>query len=219
MAIGNRIQTLDGGTSYHAIAAIEQVLEARLANDHYGRAPYGAEIILPDGREFVYCYTDVITWLYGSFCCIDYTGGAASGQNPNAIVTPSNNSLYHRFGICTSTVAKAGGMWVQIYGRCSYARMDGNTDVTLGAHIKPKQSVQIAVEDHDGTATASAIGHYERCRAGSAGTAKWNHAWETVANYPWYDIEFTLALAAQNEQTYGDPCCQVFLTGGLATVA
>ena len=124
------------------------------------------------------------------------------------------------FGICAETVSAAGGIWVQTYGRCCYARLDAATDITYAASIKPKQSVQYAVEDHDDTPTASSIGFFERARHGSGGATKWGGTtWETVADFPWYDVAMTLAVGAQGNTTYGDPCAQVFLTGNTATIA
>lgn len=216
--IGNRIQTLDGGTSYHAIAAIEQVLEARLADDQFGNTPYGATVALPDGREFVYCYTALATILFGGCVCIDKTGGAASGQNPRATI-PATTDMRHKFGIAAQTAGAAGGVWVQTYGRCSYARVDGATNIAIGAFLKPVDVAQYITYDHATVAILQPFAIFERCRHGDGGATKWAHTWETVADFPWYTVPETLAYGDQFDTTNADPAGQIFLTGNRLIVA
>jgi len=214
------LQTLDGATtSYRGIANIEAVLNNPLALDQFGNKPYGARITLPDGRRFTYCYTALATILYGGCVCIDYTGVATSGKNPNATIPTQNTTIYHTFGIAAETAAVAGGVWVQTYGRCAYARVDGGTnDAGLAGFLHPVTTCQYLIYDHTSVATTNAMAIFERCRQGVAGTTKWGSAWETVAAFPWYDIAQTLALNAQYDTIYADPCCQVFLTGNRAII-
>lgn len=178
------VKTLNGLASANTNDAIDYILSTS--------PEYGTKETLPDGREFTYCYTALTTLLKGGQVCIDYTGGAAAGQNPRATI-PATSAIAHKFGRAAETITAAGGIWVQTYGRCNYARVDGATDVAIGAFLKPANAVQYAVIDHPSVATASATEIAE----------------EVV----------TAAIAAQTDTTNGDANVTVFITGKLATVA
>ena len=212
------ITTLDGGTDYDAIAGISFLLNQPAPLDRDGLAAYGTEFTLPDGRRFVYCYTALATILFGGAVVIDYTGGAASGQNARATL-PATSAIPHSFGISTITKAAAGGLWVQTYGRCAYARVcsaaGGGTPVELGAPVKPINAAQYLIRDAAAIATVNAIAFYERSRNGAAGATAWTDTsgWQTVAVSPWVDIAFNIPLLSSVNTTHGDPSAQIFLTG------
>jgi hypothetical protein len=154
--------------------------------------PYGTEVELTDGSKYLYCYTALTSLVKGGLVCYDFTGGAAATQNPRATV-PVASSIAHKFGRTCKTTTAAGGVWVQTYGRCDFARVDGDTDVPVGAFLKGVTTKQYAAIDHATVATASACEIAE----------------EAV----------TAAIADQTDTTNGDATATVFITGNLATVA
>jgi hypothetical protein len=153
---------------------------------------YGVKRTLDDGREFVYCYTALTSLVKGGTVAINQDTGDAAGQNPRATV-PATSSVANRFGVAAETVTAAGGIWVQTYGRCTYARVDGGTDVGINDPLKPVNAKQYLTQDHADTGTASMFAVAESVEAD--------------------------AVAAQTDTTNGDADKTIFILGELCTVA
>lgn len=153
---------------------------------------YGTEIIFPSGNKYIYAYTALTTLVKGGCCAINQDTGDAAGQNPRATV-PATSSIYHLFGISAETVTAAGGIWVQTKGRCTYARVDGATDVAINDPLKPVNAKQYLAQDHADTPTASFMAVAEEAEAD--------------------------AIAAQTDITNGDADKTIYLPERWATVA
>jgi hypothetical protein len=153
---------------------------------------YGAKRTLPDGREFVYCYTALTTLVKGGCVALETDTGDAAGQNPRAVV-PATSSIHLLHGVAAETVTAAGGIWVQTYGRCTYARVDGATDVGINDPLKPVNTKQYLAQDHADTGTASMFAIAESVEAD--------------------------AIAAQVDTTNGDADKTIFILGRRCTVA
>jgi hypothetical protein len=145
---------------------------------------------LPDGSEYQWVYTDLTTIVLGGCVCIDYAGGAVVGQNPRATLPDNTGSVPHRFAIACMPKAAAGGLWVQTYGRCKIAKVDGATDTTVGCFLKPVNGAQYLTIDH-----------------------------ATIATVEAFAIEEEVEAAAYNAQTVatGNPSNQIWITGNLVT--
>jgi len=180
--ISNYDSTADG------VVAIESLVLA--TPDAYGEKAFVTD---SEGyKEFVYCYTALTSLQKGSVVCITLDTGDSAGQNPRAVL-PATSSIYNKFGICAETVTAAGGIWVQTYGRCSHAIVDGTTDVGINDPLKAANGVHSLVIDHTDTGTASMIAIAEEAE--------------------------TDTLTVQGSATYGTNDHTVFLLDRWATVA
>lgn len=165
----------------------------------YTPAAYGQEVTLNDAtygtRKFIFCYTALTSLHQGSVVCIELdTADTTAGMNPRAVL-PATSSVYLRFGVCAETVAAAGGIWVQVYGRCDVVCIDGTTDVAINDPLKAANASHCLVQDHADTGTASMIAISECAQ--------------------------TDTPTVQGDATYGDPTDshQVYLLDRRATVA
>lgn len=157
-----------------------------------GSPEYGTKQTLPDGREFVYAYTALTTLVKGGVVALEQDTGDTAGLNPRATV-PATSNVDTLFGIAAETVTAAGGIWVQTYGRCTYARVDGATDVGINDPLKPVNTKQYLAQDHADTGTASMFAIAEEAE--------------------------TDAIAAQTDTTNGDADKTIFILGRRCTVA
>lgn len=153
---------------------------------------YGKRRTLSDGREFVYAYTALTSLLKGGCVALELDTGDAAGQNPRAVV-PTTSAIVNLHGIAAETVTTAGGIWVQTYGRCTYARVDGATDVGINDPLKPVNTTQYLTQDHADTGTAAMFAVAEEAE--------------------------TVAIAAQTDTTNGDADNTIFILGRRCTVA
>jgi hypothetical protein len=157
---------------------------------------YGVKAAIEDKvsgyQEFIYCYTALTSLRKGSCVCISLDSGDAAGQNPRAVL-PATSAVPNQFGICAETIAVAGGIWVQVYGRCPHAIVDGTTDVGINDPLKPVNGAHNLVIDHTDTGTASMVAFAEEAE--------------------------TSTLTVQGDATYGLSDNTVFLLNRLATVA
>jgi len=122
---------------------------------------YGVERVFPDGRKFVYCYTAITTFLKGCVACLTFTGGGTIGQNPRATVPATTTGILHKWGICCEGVTAAGGIWVQTFGHCDFARVDGTTDTTVGMPLQAVNTGYALITDGASTVTADTIAFAE----------------------------------------------------------
>ena len=118
----------------------------------YGETLYG----LVPGGKFIYCYTALTTLHQGSVVTISTDTGDTAGLNPRAVL-PTTTSVYNQYGICAETKAAAGGIWVQVGGRCTHSIVDGTTDVGINDPLKPSNGSHALVNDHADTGTASMV--------------------------------------------------------------
>jgi hypothetical protein len=224
------IRTLDG-VDYDGPPGLEALLNET--------APaYGTRktIEITDGRgtsfgtgEFIYLYTALTTVVVGGAVQIDYTGYTGTAAYYGPLVTlPATTNIPHIVGIATKTMAAAGGLWVQVSGVCLYARVDGATNVALGTHLKVVNTAQYFTTDHATVETTAGSAIYLGCRHGAAGTTAWTdtavdgtstYPFPTLTDWPFYQIEETIAYNAQGNTTHGDPACAVLLLGKPSIVA
>lgn len=216
------IKTLDG-VDYSGPPGLEMLLAMKAP-------PYGTELDIPvyDGSmgHFIYCYTALATIVVGGCVEISLTGSLVTTgdyKNPNATI-PATTAIPHRRGIATKTVAAAGGLWVQIKGRCFFARVvdPATTDIVIGAHLKAVTAVQYITLDHATARTTSGFAVFEGCRHNSGGATKWTNVvvrgtatypFPSLVDWPIYRVPETLALAQQGDTTYGDPASVIYLSG------
>jgi len=151
---------------------------------------YGTVREYEDGAKFIFCYTALTDVLKGDLFSYTATPNA-SGYNPQAAV-PATSAIYHKYGIACQALTAAGGLWLQIGGRCDFAKIDGDTNVAAGNFLKAANASRAFVFDHGTVATASMLAVAEEAE--------------------------TVALAAQTPAT-GSADHTVFLFDIVATVA
>jgi len=83
------------------------------------------------GAEFINLYAASHT--KGQIKVVTYDGDEAS--NPSA-VTPATSAVYQKVGVCTKTSATAGYVEYQIKGDCTFALVEGTTDVAKGDFLE-----------------------------------------------------------------------------------
>ena len=123
----------------------------------YGTASYGSQVIWPDGREFVYGYTALTDLVKGDWVAIETdSADTTAGMNPR-ITKPATSAVYLLYGVMCAALTAAGGSWVQTKGQCTFAKVDGTTDVAINDFLKGSNGVTYLVQDHADTGTASAV--------------------------------------------------------------
>lgn len=126
---------------------------------------YGVIREYPSGNKYMYCYTALTTFTKGSLACLSFDGGATAGLNPLATKPATTNALLHKWGICCETVAAAGGIWVQIYGHCNFAEVEGGTtDIAIGDCLQATNATWYLITDGT-TVTADTIAYAESVEA------------------------------------------------------
>jgi len=215
------VRTIDGN-DYVGPPGLEALLQME--------APaYGTEITLPlivGGADygpatFIYCYTAETTIKVGFPVQIGYDtySGTAGFYSPMASIPDATGEIYHLMGVACQTLTAAGGIWVQIKGRCAFARVSGN--VALGTHLTYTAAPYFA-SDHATVKTVAGCAVYEGCRHGAAGDTAWtltrvdgtaDYPFPSLTDNPIVKFAETLAYGDQGDTTNGDPACVIFLTG------
>jgi len=116
---------------------------------------YGTVAEYADGSKFIYAYTALTDVEKGDTLAYTTTPNA-SGYNPQAAAA-ATSAIYHKYGVACQDKTAAGGLWLQIAGRCTFAKVDGTTDVAAGNFLKPANASRLLVIDHNATATASMV--------------------------------------------------------------
>ena len=164
-----RVDRKDGVTMSERVQSIDPIEALVLETP----SSYGVEASLPDGRKFVYCYTALTSILVGGCVAVGRTGGATTaGRNPQATLPETDDNVAHVYGIACKTTDAAGGVWVQVYGRCTFAKVDGTSAVAIGDSLKPVDGAQYLVQDAavGNTKTAAAVAFAEEAEAVAYGS-------------------------------------------------
>lgn len=141
-------------------------------------------------KEFVFAYTST-THVKGGVVVLNRDTGDAAGQNPRA-TKPENAAVGVQltYGICAEDGSYGdNGIWVQTYGRCTYARTDA---CGVNDPLRATRNAYYLTADHTDTGTDAMIAIAEEAQAN--------------------------AIAAQDDTTNGDAEVTVFLVGRQATV-
>lgn len=127
---------------------------------------YGDRIEYAD-REFVYCYA-AAACAKGDLLRVGIAGHATNNPVASTVAT---TAVPTEFGIATATLTGAGGLWVQVKGRCSFAKVDGTTDVAAGDALQGVNSAVHMVKDGGSALTADTIAYAEEAQADNSAVA------------------------------------------------
>lgn len=118
------------------------------------------------GREFVFCYFPAAR-AKGDIVRVGIAGQAS--KNP-AASTVATTAVPTEFGVACAALGAAGDGWVQVAGRCAFAKVDGTTAVAAGDALQAVNAAVHLVKDGGSTLTADTIAIAEAAKA-DAGAA------------------------------------------------